>query len=98
MNFETTNGNLVSNTWLAQSGYITAQALQNKTYLDTLSQRKLYAQMLSDLLLGYLDNFSYDDFAEQMRQRILQINADNTTALIIDANIKRQIAFQKIKF
>lgn len=97
MNFETTNGNLVSNTWLAQSGYITAQALQNKTYLDTLSQRKLYAQMLSDLLLGYLDNFSYDDFAEQMRQRILQINADNTTALIIDANIKRQIAFQKIK-
>lgn len=97
INFETTNGNLVSTTWLTQSGYITAKALQNKTYLDTLSQRDLYARMLCDLLLGYMNKFSYDDFAEQMRQRILQINPNNTTALIIDANLKTQIALQKIK-
>jgi len=96
LNFETTNGNLVSNSWLVQSGYITAQALQNKMYLDTLSERNLYAQMLSDLLLGYLDKFPYDDFAEQIRKKILQINSDNTTALIVDANVKTQIALQKI--
>jgi len=97
MNFETTHGNIASNTWLMQSGFITSKALQEKTYLDTLSQRKLYAQVLSDLLLGYISKFPYDDFAEQIRQKILQVNPDNTTALIVDANIKTQIALQKIK-
>ncbi len=96
MSFETTNGNLVSPNWLQQSGFINANALKAKTYLDTLNQRQLYAQCLSDLLLGYMDKFGYDDFAEQMRQRILHVNPNNTTANIIDANIKTQIAFQKI--
>jgi hypothetical protein len=97
MNFETTNGNRVSPNWLQQSGFVNANALKSKTYLDTLNQRQLYAQCLSDLLLGYMDKFGYDDFAEQMRQRILQVNPNNTTANIIDANIKTQIALQKIK-
>jgi len=97
MNFETTNGNLVSPNWLQQSGFINSNALKSKTYLDTLNQRQLYAQCLSDLLLGYMDKFGYDDFAEQMRQRILQVNPNNTTANIIDANIKTQIALQQIK-
>lgn len=96
MNFETTNGNLVSSNWLQQSGFINANALKAKTYLDTLNQRQLYAQCLSDLLLGYMDKFGYDDFAEQMRQKILQVNPNNTTANIIDANIKTQIALHKI--
>jgi len=96
MSFETTNGNLVSPSWLQQSGFINANALKSKTYLDTLSQRNLYAQCLADLLLGYMDKFGYDDFAETMRQKILQVNPNNTTANIIDANIKTQIAIQKI--
>lgn len=96
MNFESTNGNLVSANWLLQSGFINANALKAKTYLDTLSQKQLYTQCLSDLLLGYLNKFDYDDFAEELRQRILQINSNNATALIIDANLKTQIAMQKI--
>lgn len=97
VNFETTNANLVSNNWLTQSSYITAQALQNRIYLDTLSQRNLYAQMLGDLLLGYLKKFNYDGFAHEIQQRILQINPENLTALIVDANIKMQIAAAEIK-
>lgn len=96
MNFETTNGNLVSSNWLLQSGFINANALKEKTYLDTLSQKQLFAQCLSDLLLGYLNKFNYDDFAEQMRQQIAAIDPGNTTTLLIDANIKTQIAAQKI--
>jgi hypothetical protein len=97
MNFETTNGNLVSPNWLQQSGFVNANAVKSKTYLDTLSQRNLYAHCLADLLLGYMNKFGYDDFAEQMRQKILQANPNNVTANIIDANIKTQIALQKIK-
>lgn len=97
VNFETTNGSLVSNAWLVQSGFITAQALQNKTYLDTLSTRKLYAQVMGDLLLGYLSKFPYDAFAERLQQEILGINPRNLTALMVDANTKTQAAMQQIK-
>lgn len=96
INFETTNGSIVSTNWLYQSGYINANALKERTYLDTLSQRQLYAQCLADLMLGYLAKFGYDDFVEQIRQRILQINPNNMTALIVDTETKKQIAWQKI--
>lgn len=96
VNFETTNGNLVSNNWLLQSGFINANALREKTYLDTLSQRKLYAQCLSDLLLGYINKFGYDELSDHIRRKILQVDSTNMTALIVDANLKTHISMQKI--
>jgi hypothetical protein len=97
LDYETTNGNIVSGTWMAGSGYINAKALRNKTYLDTLSQRQLYARCLSDLLLGYLQKFEYDDFAQEIRNGILRIDPSNITGLIVDANLKRTIAWRAIK-
>jgi hypothetical protein len=96
INFETTNGNLVSTSWLMQSGYITSVALQNKTYLTPLTSKQLYAQIISDLLLGYLSKHVYDDLAEQMQQIILKYNPTNLTALIVDVNVKRAIAKKMI--
>ncbi len=96
LSFETTNGNVVSNTWAAQSGFINAKAVKNNSYLDTLSKRQLYAQCLDNLLFGYLRKFDYDDFAEAVKQKILQIDSSNMRALIIDAQIKQMIALRKI--
>lgn len=97
LNFETTSAALVSNNWLQQSGYINAPALKNRIYLDTLSQRELYAQCLADLLQGYLKKFNYDDFAETMQQRILQLNPRNMTALMIEADLCQRIAIEAIR-
>lgn len=97
INFETTNGTIVSTNWLMQSGYINANALKSKTYLDTLSKRQLFGQCLADLLLGYIHKFGYDDMAEQIRQSILQVSPNNSTALIVEANLKRETAIQKIQ-
>lgn len=96
LNFETTNGNIVSTNWVLQSGFINANALKSKTYLDTLSQNQLYAQCLSDLLLGYLQKFGYDNYAEQISQRIMHVNPNNMTASIIEAKIKQSIAIHEI--
>jgi hypothetical protein len=96
INFETTNGNLVSTSWLMQSGYITSVALQNKTYLTPLTSKQLYAQIISDLLLGYLSKHSYDELAEQMQQVVLKYNPTNLTALIVDVNVKRAVAKKMI--
>ncbi|PZF71604.1 hypothetical protein [Taibaiella soli] len=84
--YETTNGNIVSAQWMIQSGYINATAIKNKTFLDTFSQKQLWVYCLSDLLMGYMDKFGYDDFAAQMRKKIEQLEPKNLTALIIDEN------------
>jgi hypothetical protein len=84
--YETTNGNIVSAQWMIQSGYINATAIKNKTFLDTFSQKQLWVYCLSDLLMGYMDKFGYDEFATQMRKKIEQLEPKNLTALIIDEN------------
>ncbi len=97
LSFETTNGNLVSQNWMLQSGFINAAALKNKTYLDTLSQRRLYAQCLADLLLGYENRFGHDEFAEQIRRQILKTDPANLAAKMLDSGIKTQIALNQIR-
>lgn len=96
-NFETTNGNLVNQTWLMQSNYINATALKNKTYLDTLSSRQLYAQLLSDLLQNYTAKVGYDNFSAQLTQQILAINPKNIAALMTQANFNTFIARDELK-
>lgn len=86
-NFEPTNGNLVTQTWLMQSTFINATALKNKTYLDTLSSKKLYAQCLSDLLLGYLMKVGYNQFSDHITDQILANDPSNITALMTRANL-----------
>ncbi len=95
--FETTNGNLVSPNWMLQSGFINANALKSKSYLDTLSQRQLFAQCLADLLLSYKTKFGYDDFTETIRQRILQLSPGNMTAHLMDASLKTQFFMQSVQ-
>jgi hypothetical protein len=49
-NYETTNGHFVSDVLLMQSGFIRTEALANKVYLDTLSQKQLIAHRLMDFV------------------------------------------------
>ncbi len=90
-NFECTNGNLVSQTWLAQSTFVNATALKNGTYLDTLSSKQLFAYCLSDLLLGYLMKIGYNNVSDQITKQILNIDSTNITALMTQANYNTYI-------
>lgn len=85
-NFETTNGHTVSASWLLQSDAISAMAYKNKTYLDTLSQRKLYAECLADFQNSYIARNGYDNFTQQLTQKILSIDRTNINALMTNAN------------
>lgn len=97
ISYETTNGNLVSQSFMIQSGYINAASLKNKLFLDTLSQRRLFAQCLADLLIGYQTKFGYDDFTNRLNQQIQNLDPNNLTARIINENIATYIAMQQIK-
>ncbi|MBX3255871.1 MAG: hypothetical protein KF862_17180 [Chitinophagaceae bacterium] len=67
------------------SQLVSAAALANKTYLDTLSGKQLYARMLGDLLLGYRKQLGYDKVGDMLVQKIQSVDADNMTALMDQA-------------
>ena len=86
-NFEATNGHIVSTNWLLQSNAISSVALKNKTYLDTLSSIKLYAQCLADFQLAYLAKNGYDEFSQTINNKILSLDSNNINALMYNNNI-----------
>jgi hypothetical protein len=85
-NFEATNGHIVSTTWLLHSNAISAAALKNNTYLDTLSSKQLYAQCLADFSMAYEAKNGYDDFAMKLTDDIIKIDSNNIVALMNRSN------------
>lgn len=85
-NFETTNGHITSTSWLLQSDAISTIAFKNRTYLDTLSSRKLFAQCLADFQMCYIMKNGYDNYTQQLSQIILSIDSTNINALMVNAN------------
>lgn len=94
-NFETTNGNHVSDSWLLQSSFVSSVAFANKTYLDTLSSRQLYAQTISDLLVEYRDELGYSPITDAIIEKIQSIDAKNMAAMMEKATTARILFMMK---
>jgi len=73
-NFEATNGNIVTEEWLMQSGYINSNAIRNRIYLDTLGRNGLFSTLLADMVMGYVNKFGYDQFMNSMVDTLISIN------------------------
>lgn len=61
-NLELTCKAILSDTHYMNSGYIKAEALQNKTYLEPMDKTNVVAEMLLELARGYYQKYEYDDF------------------------------------
>lgn len=85
-NIELTNGMFTTNSFMINSGYIKAEALQNEIYLKSLSKKELLSQFYVDLANGYIHKFGYDDFIEKITEKALQLYPDNVHAQMIKAN------------
>lgn len=97
-NFETTNGKVVSDNWVLQSGYITAASLQNKIYLDTLSQKKLLSLCILDLAMGYQYDMGYDGFTETALKQALKLYPTGIQHHIMFSNFWAMKMFKAIKY
>jgi hypothetical protein len=86
-NFETTNGSLVSDSWLLQSGYVNTMAIKSKIYMDTLNGKHLLNQCLGDLIIYYTQILGYDKLTEQMTKTLLKWNGSNLTGLILSSDL-----------
>lgn len=74
LNFETTNGYITDDEWVMRSGFITANAIKSKTYMDTLGHDGIFSCLLADLIMGYTDKFGYDLFMASMTDTLLSIH------------------------
>ena len=86
-NIELTNGMFTAPSFMINSGYIKAEALQNHIYLQNLTKKELLSEFYVDLANGYIHKFGYDDFVEKLANKALQLYPNNVNAQMIKANV-----------
>jgi hypothetical protein len=85
-NLELTNGMYTVSSFILNSGFIRAEAMQNKIYMQNLSKKELLSQFYVDLASGYLHKFGYDDFVEKVANKALELNPNSINAHMVKAN------------
>lgn len=79
-NLELTNGRIVSDAFILGSGYITAEALKNRIYMEPLTMKQTIAQCLADLAKEYTQKYGYDGFVSQCVDTTLKYDPTNIFA------------------
>lgn len=79
-NLELTNGHIVSDAFIIGSGYITAEALKNRIYMEPLTDKQTIAQCLADLAKEYAQKYGYDNFVLQCVDSTLKYDQTNIFA------------------
>ena len=95
-NIELTNGMLTTDAFVLQSGYIKAEALQNKIYMQPLKEKQLISHVLFDLAKGYAIKYCYDEFVEKVINKALELDPNNINAHMVLSDY-RTIHFRYIE-
>lgn len=85
-NIELTNGMFTVSSFILNSGYIKAEAIQNQIYMKNLSKQELLSQFYIDLATGYIHKFGYDDFVEKVVNKALELYPNNINANMVMSN------------
>ena len=85
-NFETTNGHYSTDSWVLSSGYVKAEALKSKIYMDTLSKRETIAACLVDMANYYTKRFDNAPFVLACLNKALEYCPKNIVALQLKAD------------
>ncbi|MDR3287344.1 MAG: hypothetical protein LBT27_07870 [Prevotellaceae bacterium] len=81
-NLELTCGAILSDTHYMNSGYIKAEAIRNKIYLEPLSKTDIIAEMLLMLARCYFEKYGLDDFYLKCVDTSMLYATNKLTALI----------------
>ena len=85
-NLELTNGRIVSDAWVTASGYITAEAIKNKVYMEPQTKQQVIAHSISYLAGGYMHKYGYDNFIKQCVDTVLKYDTNNLSGWLVKAN------------
>lgn len=90
-NLELTNGMFTVSSFILNSGFIKAEAIQNRIYMESLSRQQLLSQFYTDLASGYLHKFGYDEFVEKAINKALELYPTNINANMVKANYNTEL-------
>lgn len=85
-NLELTNGHIVTDAYIVGSGYISAEALKNKIYMQPQTKKQIIQECLADLVMGYVFKYGYDEFTKQNISNIIKHEPNYMQALLIKSN------------
>ena len=85
-NVELTSKVLNSDAHILQSGYIRAEALQHKIYMQPLNWKELLSQCLADLARSYQWKYGYAQLVSDIIDESLALYPNNIHALMLRAN------------
>ncbi|AZA82429.1 hypothetical protein C1637_08470 [Chryseobacterium lactis] len=86
LSVELTNGMFSANSFVLNSGYIKAEALKNKLYMQNLTRKEVLSQAYVDLASGYIHKFGYDEFVAKVLNKALELNPNNINATLWKSN------------
>ncbi|REC61828.1 hypothetical protein DRF65_13910 [Chryseobacterium pennae] len=86
LSIELTNGMFSANSFVLNSGYIKAEALKNKLYMQNLGKKEVLSQTFVDLASGYIHKYGYDEFVAKVINKALQLNPNNINAHLWKSN------------
>ncbi|MDR6546507.1 hypothetical protein J2810_002566 [Chryseobacterium rhizosphaerae] len=86
LSVELTNGMFSANSFVLNSGYIKAEALKNKLYMQNLNKREILSQTYVDLASGYIHKYGYDEFVSKVLNKALALNPNNINATLWKSN------------
>ncbi|MCL2652031.1 MAG: hypothetical protein FWD60_13550, partial [Candidatus Azobacteroides sp.] len=89
-NLELTNRHIVSDAYIVGSGYITAEAIKNKLYMEPQTKQQVIAQCISDLAMGYAHKYGYDSFIKQCVDSVLKYDPNNLGSWMMKSNYETQ--------
>lgn len=84
---ELTNGMFSTPSYVLNSGFIKSEALQNKIYMQSLSDKQLLSQLYTDLAGGYIAKYGYDEFSAKVISKALELYPNNIFANLTKGNI-----------
>ncbi|MDR2064917.1 MAG: hypothetical protein LBP85_04325 [Prevotellaceae bacterium] len=85
-NIELTNGRFTTDAFVTGSGFVTAEAIKNRIYLEPQTKKQTIANCFVDLLGGYTRKYGYDEFVNRCVDTILKYDTKNLRALMSRSN------------
>lgn len=85
-NIELTNGHIVSDAFIIGSGFISAEALKNKIYMESQTPKQVVAECLADLTQGYVRKYGLDPFVLQNINTALKYAPHSLSAMAMKAD------------
>lgn len=97
-NFEPTNGCNTTEQFVFQSGYISALAVKNKLYMDTLDRKRELSLLFFDLAQGLREKTGYSELLLDYINKSIELDPANIHAIAMKADYYTLLTMRGIKY